>query len=676
MAKTSFTDIELDRLEHLFQEKGSFIKMPGYRLHKVGTKWVAENVKNRKTMRIVDAINEVNPEGLLKNKNMRDRYKKRYGEDYSLLPDYDYEPGEIDVPGLSKLMPEWMLNAAHKTAKDMAGILPENLAKKANQYAKDFEDQATQNLKDQSALGYIRDQINPPPTKKPPVLKPPEQTTKPTAHKPKPTITDTSDQPDEGQLGVDAVRRDHYADIVKQNKGIKESASTNKQPPKTNSDKIQRVQDSNSKVSKVSKNKKQKTSNNNKNETQKDDDMEDEDGDVEQRAMGAPGADVHGHKGRWRGTTASNIPAEIAAREIETYETYRHNSQGVWWYMNDDVVDNCRPTGTFSEFAITSNGVAGPSGVLKAVLNDLTANRQDLSSYYQLSKNTPISEGVIGTPLNFKVCDFLRHRDINMTGGEFRNYHRISLSKISVHIKIRTIDQSVFANHFKWGWLYRQNNEGIPIQDGTLLGPEYKRESITWSPKYMVYRDVYGEHIDVQTGLIPHRFNNPNLSELRHEQHNVAIVNDEISFSREIKAGGPYYFTPDTLWAQRDNSIDKFINAIEGQAHEGQGLLLPWPEYSNMLVAPIGIPMDTMNILRTANPVTWYTLFTPSYHTIFEITHRATFHLDKRLYKQSHFEGLPPAPAVRTVELTLKSDPYYQKEADYKFETNNLVTTH
>lgn len=155
--------------------------------------------------------------------------------------------------------------------------------------------------------------------------------------------------------------------------------------------KVNRVEDNNSKVSKANPNKKQKTGDNQKEpetNTTGSPGMEEEAGDAEIRQAGAPGPDVNGHIGRFVGTTASNISAEISARELETYETYRHHRTGVWWYMNTDVVDDCHPTGVFSQYRIVQGGVQDDSGVLKSVLDGAAAaNRQDLASYYQVGKN-------------------------------------------------------------------------------------------------------------------------------------------------------------------------------------------------------------------------------------------------------------------------------------------------
>lgn len=365
----------------------------------------------------------------------------------------------------------------------------------------------------------------------------------------------------------------------------------------------------------------------------------------------AGGDTTLGHHGGYFGNTQRHAGFEKSRFEREVIKTHRRRDETHYWGMSRYTTDydNINPP----DVADVLNGTV-KTGVVAFTTTFLN---NTLEFPYNSEEPTSLAGLVYCKPINFLVQDFIDYKTLNATGGRLRQYEKVSLAEIHVEIEIHTRKGSAFDNE----WFLSRWTGLTPVDRIRTVEKDF-----TWNPQYFIFRDAYGEY--AENGLIKRNpvYQTPTpeaqpsfkLASVVKKDRTSDIVSKAFSFTRKVSSGGPYYITPQQIWALRSRSISTLINEIEGQSADATGNLVKWPNFFNFLIAPLNADMVTASypsIPRSA-------IITPNSHTELHIKTSATW-----LCMQS---------SITTGTVGKKVDPYFKANSMLNAEISHQFGTH
>ena len=376
--------------------------------------------------------------------------------------------------------------------------------------------------------------------------------------------------------------------------------------------------------------------------------------DVDQRAGGA--SNPSGHHGTFHGNTQINKIWEKNRWEREFIHSENEKTVTSYWGMStwkSDFQLDDKPFAT--NYSIATGTKTG------LVLMDEGYANKNMGHPYNTDTYAAFSDLVYAQPINLYVRNFFDYKTLNSTGGRLRYYNRIILESITVDITIHTKAGGFNTNE----WYLRKML--TTQQEIDRIKQTYK--DFTWAPRYFVHRDAEGdystngliklnsEYTDAATEQLP----SLKIKSLKKKDKTSTVVSNKFSFTREVSSGGPYFLTPEKLFSLRDRSISTLINEIEGQSADASGNLQKWPEFFNLLIAPLNSDMITFHIDNTNGSGV---AITPNFHTEFHIKCSA---------KWSARDNSQVTP---TIGVRIKDDPFYTMNEDLKQEITHQINTH
>lgn len=372
--------------------------------------------------------------------------------------------------------------------------------------------------------------------------------------------------------------------------------------------------------------------------------------DVDTRAGGA--SNPSGHHGTFHGDTHINKIWEKNRWEREYIHSENEFCATTYWGMskyNSDFLEDDTPY--VKDFSLVEGTKTG-----LVCLDEGFANKS-MAYPYNADSYSSVTDLVYGVPINFYVRDFLDYKTLNGTSGRLRYYNRIVLESITVDITIHT--KAGGFNKNEW---YINNIFGTESDRTSCRNAE---KDFTWIPRYFVFRDAEGDY--TSQGLI--KFNSEyqtagteakpsfKLRSLKQKDKTATVVTNKFSFTRKVASGGPYFLTPNKLWDLRNSSISTLINEIEGQSADNTGNLQKWPEFLNLIIAPI---MSDMIMFKVAAGVA----ITPNFHSQFHIKCSAKW------------SARDNSTVQQTVgNMRIKDDPFYRMNENLKQEITSQINT-
>ncbi|RMZ99424.1 hypothetical protein BpHYR1_015477 [Brachionus plicatilis] len=385
--------------------------------------------------------------------------------------------------------------------------------------------------------------------------------------------------------------------------------------------------------------------------------------DIESTAKSGASSGAQGHHGSFIGTTTRHIPFEKTRYEREVIKCHQRRDEIHYFGMSNFISDFNYDPPNVQAVTIGTGSQANKTGLIWT-----TGGVTSIIAPFGTQNNNSISPLVKAQFVNFRVKDFIDHKILTGTGGKLRSFKKITLAEIHVEVEIHTNKGSFFDNEV---FLNRWSDLTTPKLDQTELREQNR--DLTWSPKYFVHRDVYGEY-STSAGLIPEDKEygtgitiestpSRKLQSIRQRDHCSDIVSNGWSFTRKIQSGGPYYLTPAKIWDLRNNSISNLINEIEGQSADSSGNLNKWPEYFNFLFVPLNAHLAHGKVdLGSAD--TRGVALTPNFHCELHIKTTATWLCMDRTSESA------------TIGLKVKSDPYYEINNKLRQEEIQYLNTH
>lgn len=378
--------------------------------------------------------------------------------------------------------------------------------------------------------------------------------------------------------------------------------------------------------------------------------------DVDTRAGGA--SNPSGHHGTFHGNTQINKIWEKNRWEREFIHSENEKTMVTYWAMsafNSDFLADDKPF--VKDYSTTG-------GTTKTGIVFLDDGYTNITMKYPHNSETgsSVSDLVYATPINFYVRNFLDYKTLNVDGGRLRLYNRIILESITVDITIHT--KAGGFNKNEW-YLQKMLTDQTEIN---RIRESYK--DFTWVPRYFVFRDAEGDY--GTQGLIkanseftsPLIENTPShkIRSLKLKDKTSTVVTNKFSFTRQVASGGPYFLTANKIWELRNSSISSLINEIEGQSADASGNLQKWPEYLNLLIAPLNADMITFRINNSNGTGV---VITPNFHTEFHIKCSA---------KWSARDNSTVQQTVGAARI--KDDPFFMMNEDLKQEITHQINTH
>ncbi|RNA26200.1 hypothetical protein BpHYR1_039665, partial [Brachionus plicatilis] len=299
-------------------------------------------------------------------------------------------------------------------------------------------------------------------------------------------------------------------------------------------------------------------------------------------SMTAAASYALGHRGMFAGQTLRNNAYEKWRYERNEFTSIKRRDLTYYWLMPHHVKDYDYDPSDISQVTVNTKFLSGFIAMAKP--DNLT-----MTYPYGTVHRTAFYNQIEAQPINFRLYVFFDHKLLTETGGKLREYKKLSLIKIHVEIDFDR-QGSIFTNDYRVNAWSNTNWALSPTIDTTKAVDKTKVFLGGWNPKYLIFRDAYGDYVDTD-GFIPNNISlaapNPSriVQSLRKEYHTISIVKNGFSFTREILAGVPYYITPNNVWANRNNSISTLINS------GASGTLSKFPEYFSFLIAPLAPPL-------------------------------------------------------------------------------------
>ncbi|RNA28925.1 hypothetical protein BpHYR1_004671 [Brachionus plicatilis] len=367
--------------------------------------------------------------------------------------------------------------------------------------------------------------------------------------------------------------------------------------------------------------------------------------DVQATSRAGTSSGAQGHHGTFIGTTTRHVPFEKTRYEREVIKCHNRRDEIHYFGMSNFLTDF-----DYSPPAVGSVDVGTGAQARKTGLIWTTGTVTAIYAPFGTANHNSFSPLVKAQPIILE------------------DFKKITLGDIHVEIEIHTNKGSFLDNEV---FLTRWASATTPQLNQTHFR-EQKRD-LTWSPKYFVHRDVYGEYSTLN-GLIPEDNEyeasvitetkpSRKLQSIRQRDHCSDIVSNRWSFTRKIQSGGPYYLTPEKLWDLRNDSVSNLINEIEGQSADSSGNLNKWPEYFNFLFAPLNAHLAQGKV-DGGTAASRGVVLTPNFHCELHIKTTATWLcMDRKTDSE-------------TIGLKVKTDPYYAINNKLRAEEIQYLNTY
>lgn len=330
---------------------------------------------------------------------------------------------------------------------------------------------------------------------------------------------------------------------------------------------------------------------------------------VSVNSMGVSAVNSNGFLGRLTGNTQDN----------DSYEKYYHERL----YGHSKKLRNClhfwgmskwsrKDWSTNNTFPLYNYGTATGAidGLVYVKGSEVFGSTVSPFVPYGNQQSCPdLSENVYSNAINFKLKDFFDNKLLSDDGaqGLFTRWNKFRLISFTVHITPISHHESM-VHQGRWilhaatawnGWGNTQEKTTFKRQLGHN-GDMYQKKQHYW-----FFRDEFGSYANTDGDIPPTPPDSrPSASESKMKRESYAIKNmdrnlckvvdgESFSFTREIKPIGSYYFTKETIIANKEKNISTIVAALEGQITDATGSIIKkMPEFFNILYCPDHCNMD------------------------------------------------------------------------------------
>lgn len=326
-------------------------------------------------------------------------------------------------------------------------------------------------------------------------------------------------------------------------------------------------------------------------------------------AMGGIADANGGHRGTLAGNTQTNKGYEKHYHERQICYSKKLKLRNMTWGMSIFGPKD-RDSGAlfpFEKFGTVGSGGKATPGIVYVKASQIQGN-DTINPFTPFGSNqvqNNFCENIYSNAINFKFKDFFDDKLLSDDGtkGIFKQYNKFRLLSFTIEIIPNSRYETI--THMAANVLdSARNNNGFESTITAIEKAEFASTSLNFEDDqvdsgYFIYRDQYASYSDSNNNIpyVPpdSKADVTSASKFRREQfviknldHNLTYVKsgETFSFTRKIKPMGGYYFTRDSIIANKDTNIANIVNLLEGQVTTGTTIINKLLEGFNLLIVP------------------------------------------------------------------------------------------
>lgn len=341
--------------------------------------------------------------------------------------------------------------------------------------------------------------------------------------------------------------------------------------------------------------------------------------DVNVGAMRVGAAGSNGFLGKLTGNTQDNNSYEAYYHErLYGHAKKLRNCFQLWgmskWSRKDWDNNNRFPLNKYG----TNQGSI--DGLVYVKASDVWGTEVNPFQPYGLGQTCPdLSESVYSNAINFYLKDFFDNKLLSDDGttGLFTRWNKFRLKSFTVHITPVSHHESM-VHQGRWVLHSALNHNGLgAAAERATFRRQLGHNGDLYAKKqhYWFFRDEFGSYVN-NDGNIPATppDSTPAATEAKLKREQYAIKNmdrnlckvsdgEPFSFTREIRPMGSYYFTKETIIANKDKNISTIVAALEGQVTDASTgtIIKKMPEFFNILYCPDHCNMDWVGEIQVTS---------------------------------------------------------------------------
>lgn len=346
-------------------------------------------------------------------------------------------------------------------------------------------------------------------------------------------------------------------------------------------------------------------------------------------AMGGIADTSGGHRGVLAGNTQTNIGYEKHYHERQMCYSKKLKLKNLTWGLS---VYGPKHFNSGNVFPLEKYGTVGAGG--KAVPGLVYMKASNIQGNNTITPFEPFGtnqtqvnfcENIYSNALNFKFKDFFDNKLLSDDGtkGMFKQYNKFRLLSFTIEIIPNSRYESI--THTVPNVLdSARNNNGFEGELNELEKAEFGSVGLNFEydqaeSGYFIYRDQYTSYSDSNNNIpyVPpdSKADVTAANKFRREQfaiknldHNLTYVRsgETFSFTREIKPLGGYYFTRESIIANKDTNIANVVNLLEGQVTTGTTVISKLMEGFNLLIVPGDVKVYMLGKVKIRDGIEGY----------------------------------------------------------------------
>lgn len=379
-------------------------------------------------------------------------------------------------------------------------------------------------------------------------------------------------------------------------------------------------------------------------------------------AMGGIADTSGGHRGVLAGNTQTNQGYEKHYHERQICYSKKLKLKNLTWGMS---VYGPKHFNSGSVFPLEKYGTTGSTG--KAVPGMVYVKASIIQGNNTINPFEPFGtnqtqvnfcENIYSNAINLKFKDFFDNKLLSDDGtkGIFRQYNKFRLLSFTVEIIPNTryeslthtvpnvLDSARNSNGFE--------NDLTDIEKAEFATVALNFEYDQAETGYFIYRDQYTSYSDNNNNIpyvppdskadvtVANKFRREQFA-IKNLDHNLTFVKsgETFSFTRQIKPLGGYYFTKDSIIANKDTNIANIVNLLEGQVTTGTTIINKLMEGFNLLIVPGDVKVYMLGKIKIRDGVDGYILL-PELITTLEIRTKATWEAFDYNYAENTLQAM------------------------------------
>lgn len=379
-------------------------------------------------------------------------------------------------------------------------------------------------------------------------------------------------------------------------------------------------------------------------------------------AMGGIADTSGGHRGVLAGNTQTNQGYEKHYHERQMCHSKKLKLKDMTWGMS---IFGPKHFNTGNVFPLEKYGTTGQGGLaipglvyIKASSIQSNATINPFEPYGTNQTQANLCENIYSNAINFKFKDFFDNKLLSDDGtkGLFKQFNKFRLLSFTVEIIPNTRYESIAHTHpnvLDSAQNYNGFQGDLTEEEKEIFKSTSQRlefEDVTTG--YFIYRDQYTTYSDGNNNipyvppdskaeiLVASKFRREQFA-IKNLDHNLTYINsgETFSFTREIKPLGGYYFTRDSIIANKDSNIANIVNLLEGQVTTGTTVINKLMEGFNLLIVPGDVKVLPYGKIKIKAGVDGY-LFLPEIITTLEIRTKATWEAFDYNYAENSLQAM------------------------------------